>query len=72
MAVFLSKTIQQDENTISLTYLFKVPWEVGRRGGPRRLSMEELYNQGYPQALRPATSTTSFDSRIIDPNCMLS
>ncbi|KAL6731348.1 hypothetical protein Aduo_002222 [Ancylostoma duodenale] len=30
--------------------------------------MEELYNQGYPQALRPATSTTSFDSRIVDPN----
>ncbi|KJH44936.1 hypothetical protein DICVIV_09012 [Dictyocaulus viviparus] len=57
MAVFVCKTIQQDENTVSFTYRFRIPGEVHECGHPVETSSLSSFS----------TPRSNFD-RVIDPN----
>ncbi|KAK6730347.1 hypothetical protein RB195_007047 [Necator americanus] len=70
-AVFLSKTIQNDEDTISFTYRFKVPGQRLRRPSIDKSiphELEVMCQEEYPKALEPTSSMTSLRSRVFDPN----
>ncbi|CAJ0594107.1 unnamed protein product [Cylicocyclus nassatus] len=69
MAVFLSKTVEQDENLISFTYHFRVPRRLPLRSDASSkipAELEAMYGQ-YPPLL-VQYSGTSIANRVVDPN----